>query len=339
MQTTNHALRLQRTTLASATLAFALCGPAAAGEPTPGSLLLFPEFDSQIGGRTSVITVTNANPEQAVRTHWTYVDGATCQVTDRSEILTPNDTLTVLVTFHNPIQGSGYLFVTAVDASLRPISFEWLIGSCTSLDGLDAFDYTVDPVAFHGFGADGQLTDIDADGVRDLDGNEYSEVVDELLVPRFLGQSRSLQSDLVLLNLTGGTGFTAIVNLLVFNDNEEAFSAAYTFQCWEKTPLLGISGLFAQEFLADFTNHDPDEIVGAPAIESGWFRIDGSAATSPTETILDPAILGFLIERSPSGLGAAELPFGIGLQGNGALLEFGSGLSGKGSPPDLEPKR
>ena len=58
----------------------------------------------------------------------------------------------------------------------------------------------------------------------------------------------------------------------LYNDNEEVFSVAHEFRCWTKRRLLDLTGAFSQDFLANFTNDDPAEIVGAPQVESGWFR-------------------------------------------------------------------
>ena len=85
-------------------------------------------------------------------------------------------------------------------------------------------------------------------------------------MPRFLGQDNQFVSSLVLLNLTGGSQFTAIVNFLGYNDNEEVFSAQESFVCWEKRRLTQISGSFDQVFLAQ-TNNASNEILGANSRE------------------------------------------------------------------------
>ncbi|MFT7487290.1 MAG: hypothetical protein ACI9F9_003151, partial [Candidatus Paceibacteria bacterium] len=64
---------------------------------------------------------------------------------------------------------------------------------------------------------------------------------------------------------------------------------------------------------------DPDELVGANYIETGWIRIDGDVANSPTTSIEDPAFYAVLIERI-ANLGGADLPFELCSQPGGVLL-------------------
>jgi len=122
----------------------------------------------------------------------------------------------------------------------------------------------------------------------------------------------------VLINLTGGAAFTAIVDFLVYNDNEEVFSTQHQFKCWDRAPLLSISGIFANEFLLT-TNHNPNEIPGANYVKTGWIRLNGNTAFSTNTQLDDPAFLAVLIEKVGS-YKAADLPFGQGEQNNGDLL-------------------
>jgi hypothetical protein len=123
----------------------------------------------------------------------------------------------------------------------------------------------------------------------------------------------------VLINLTGGAQFTALLDFLVYNDNEEVFSRQFQFRCWSKTPLTTISAMFTQSFLSTYTNNDPAELIGNPTIEIGWFEIDGNTAWSTSTQFDDPAFLAFLVERTGPRAGA-ELAFDMGKQGNGDLL-------------------
>src|SRR6185295_5613193 len=111
-----------------------------------------------------------------------------------------------------------------------------------------AFQYSVDAVVFRAVPPERALTDIDnggaGDGIRDLDGVEYEMAPSKILIPRFTGQSTVYQSDLVLIALTGGAGFTTRLDFLVYNDNEEVFSKNFTFRCWRKIPLSTLSTLF-----------------------------------------------------------------------------------------------
>src|SRR5690606_27877074 len=137
----------------------------------------------------------------------------------------------------------------------------------------------------------GLAGDLDADGVLDLDGVEYSRVPDTFVFPRFIGQNAVRQSDLVLVALTGDGGWTTLVDLLVSNDNEEIFSNQYPFSCWTKVGLDAVSSVFTQNFLVNFTNQNPVEPIGWPAVETGWVQLRGRSASNLLATVDDPAIL------------------------------------------------
>ena len=169
---------------------------------------------------------------------------------------------------------------------------------------------------------DRQLTDLDDDGLRDLDGLEYEAAPERHYVPRFMGQGPLATSELVLINLTGGSQFTALVDFLAYNDNEEVFSRNFTFRCWTKVPLTTISQQFTQAFLANNTNDDVAEIVGYPAQETGWFEVIGSRAWSSAVQFTHPTILAFLIETANAKSGA-ELAFTTGTRTTGALFPNG----------------
>lgn len=295
----------------------------------PGSLLVFPVFDSASGIAT-VVTVTNTNSDFSfneqtglangtVDVEYIYIDGETCQEFNRVERLTPNDTISVVVGNHNAQMTIGYLYVFAKHTQTgQPITHNWLIGNEISVNGIDTFEFGVNPWVYNGVPDNGEITDLDGDGNLDLDGVEYEESPANLLFPRFFGQSGAFASELIMINLTGGTQFLASVDFLIYNDNEYQFSAEYEFFCWARVPLLNISGAFGQAFL-ESTDDDEDELVGLPAIDTGWFRLDGAVASSTAVTLDDPAVLAVLIE-TVAAFAASDLPFELGKQDNGDLL-------------------
>ena len=302
---------------------------ASADGRNPGSLLIYPEYDST-PGRLTLLTVTNTNPDPQsgdIRVEIVFLNGAgaaptLCTESNVTVTLTPNDTLTFVASALNPSFQQGYAYAFAKDVQGRAISFDWLIGDDLLLDGVNALDYAINPISFDGVPAQGQPTDVDQDGIRDLNGNEYEQAPAKMRVPRFIGQATPYQSSLILINLSGGKQFTSMLDFLVYNDNEEVFSANYTFKCWKKLPLSSISQSFSQDFLANFTSHAAGEIVGATQVESGWFEIDGNLAWSSSLEIQDPAFLAVLTERTASYAGA-EVSFEMGKQANGDLLPLG----------------
>ena len=293
------------------------------GSRNPASLLVYPEFDNRFGDLT-LLSVTNTKPEGAsVEVEFVYIGryGPGGQVLDclefnRTETLTANDTLSLITKVHNPTQAQGFVYAFAKDPlSGAAIVYNHLVGQAVLINGIDAVQYSHDAFGFCGVGDEGTPTDDDGDGRRDLDGFEYGQAPDEVYVPRFLGQTIDLVSELVLVNLTGGAAFDATLDLLIYNDNEEAFSAQRTFRCWEKERLVVISNAFENGFLQS-TAHAPGEQVGAH--EYGWFKIDGNVAYSSAVSLPDPAFLAVLVERvGPHA--ACDLPFEVGEQPNGDL--------------------
>ncbi len=323
-RTTPH--RASKRTLSALCFSLTLSALASADRNDPGSLLVFPEYDSR-PGTISLLTVTNTNGSQdegAVRVHFNYVDGETCLKADAMETLTPRDTITLLSQAHAPGLSRGYCYAYARGlSSSAPITFNHLVGSVLVIDGVNATVYSINALVFEGLTAPGTSTDLDFDGIRDLDGLEYSPAPDRIAIPRFFGQLPPMQggefmhAELIMLGLTG-TQFATTINFLIYNDNEEEFSAQYTFDCWQRVSLLDISGAFSNSFLALGTNNDPAEILGLPGLESGWFEMDGGSASSLTTTIQNPAFLAMLVESRR--LSSATLPFTLGSQANGDLL-------------------
>ena len=305
----------------------------------PGSLLVFPWYDNTRGGIFTT-TVTNTNSDftpltgnlfaGTVDVEYIYIDDVTCFEFNRTRRLTPNDTITVASRFDNPNSTQGYVYVFAKSPTTgQAIKWDWLIGDSLIVapDVIGAVDLA--PIVYKGGAAlaNGAPNDLDSDGRRDLNGLEYEQVSDQLLVPRFLGHVPLLsQPELILIGLTGQS-FTTVINFLIYNDNEEVFSVQYAFDCWTRVPLAQISGLFTHEFLLS-TNHNPNESAfgGTPqtGLETGWYRMDGAIAFSTAASVSDPAFLAATLERLLVGIQAVgSLPYGIGDQANGDLVTIG----------------
>ena len=290
---------------------------------SPGSLLLYPEFSNEAGVLT-LLTVTDVDCESgdSLAVEFVYIDGDDCTEFNRTELLSPCDTLSVLTLAHSPQTSRGFVYAFAKDpVSGEPVTSNTLVGQAMILSGLDSFEYAMNAVSFQGVPSSG-TTDVDGDGLRDLDGVEYSQAPDSLLVPRFLGQDPSatgVRGELIMIGLSGGARFETTLDFLIYNDDEEVFSAEHSFSCWEKRPLMEISGIFAQSFLRDWTSHDPDEILGGGGRESGWFRLEGALASSSSTSITSPAVYAVLVERV-GPYAASDLPFELCSRTSGAIL-------------------
>lgn len=297
------------------------------GQRNPASLLVYPEFDNRTGDMT-LLSLTNVDGgDESVDVEFVYIGKygpheveLDCSEVNRTRRLTPNDTVSLLTRFDNPNQSQGYVYAFAKSRTTgQAIVHDHLIGQALVIDGIEALQYSFNAYSFTGVGPEGSATDRDGDGIRDLNTLEYQCTSDVTLVPRFLGQSDVIESDLVLINLTGGTQFDATLDLLVYNDNEEVFSDQVAFRCWDKLALSDISNVFDNDFLVTTANAPNESISG---VETGWFRIDGNVANSPAASIPDPAFLALLVERVGS-YGVADLPFETGSQTNGDLLPRG----------------
>jgi hypothetical protein len=321
-------------TFAKLSLAGAAClalglSARAGGSGEAGSLLVFTNFDNSRDDLT-LITVTNTSDDQvngSVNVEFVYINGENCQEFNRTRTLTPNDEVSVLTANDNPNEHKGYVYVFAKSKTTgAAIKFDHLIGSELVLEGGgDEPDFLLAPWVFKAGAAlaEGANTDLNGNGLRDLDGNEYQEAPDTLLVPRFIGHGgpQSADEDLVLINLTGGADFTAVVDFLVYNDNEEVFSAQYSFQCWAKVDLIDISAVFENDFLVTTNVAHPGTFpYNANQNQTGWFRINGDTAFSTAAQFSDPAILASQVESLHTNLGGGMLPFTAGLQSNGSLL-------------------
>jgi hypothetical protein len=288
-----------------------LASEALAGGRNAGSLLLYPEFDNRYGD-VSVLTITNVDAANSVEVEFVYISDE-CEEFNRTETLTPNDTLTLLTKFHNPQQDQGYVYVFARDGVDNPVLHNGLIGNSMTIQGFEAIEYSVNAVSYLGI----DPTD-DGNGLRDLDGNEYETSAAELQIPRFLGQTDLFDSELILIGLSGGAQFHTTADFLIYNDNEEVFSAEYTFECWVRIHLAQVSAVVTNSFLKT-TDHDLNEILGAASHESGWMRVSGAIAYSSSTDIADPAVYAVLIERI-GNYGASDLPWEAGSNANGKLL-------------------
>jgi hypothetical protein len=309
-----------------------------AGVPGPGSLLVFPRWDNTPGAVT-LLTVTNTNQDQingAVDVEFDYIDGLTCQEFNRTRTLTPADEITVATFIDNPNALQGYVYVFAKNhVTGKAIKFDWLIGTSVIITSHVGSAFEVAPFVFKAASSlvEGGITDLNNNGLRDFNGLEYELLPDVLEFPSFFGINPAFTDEIILLDLTGGGQFTTVVDFLVFNDNEEVFSAQYSFHCWVDINLGLISPLFTDAFLKT-TNHSTNEVAGLPnAPELGWFQVNGNTAMSSVTQFSDPAILaarstifrnGILVQNNGAQTSSRSfctiLPFGVGTQSNGSLL-------------------
>ncbi|MCA8941334.1 MAG: hypothetical protein KDB80_02135 [Planctomycetes bacterium] len=309
--------------LATAALAVVSLAPdVLADGRKPGSALFFPVHRSG-GAWFTVLNVSNTATDPATPTsfgggtnaHFEYVNvqpnpnaainpldkfmPVGCTIFDRVEYLTPADQISVLTTCHNAFGGSGqegYVVVSAEDPG-RPMGGSWshnfLIGSEIVMSA-GGVTYMINAIAVGTFHL--PTVPINASplpGHLQFDDVFYNKLPDYLMSD-FIGVANS---QLALINLTGGPNIENTVFFEVYNDNELPLSATLRFRCWFDCPLSSVSPLFTEANLANFPN-DPQELDidcdGAGDLETGWFRIRSTGTWYPggQQHSADGVILG-----------------------------------------------
>jgi len=342
-------MRTPLKTLVAAAMGLALVSPSSADGLNPGSVLVYPFQRSEFpfgGSAFTIVVVTNTNllPITPVNglggstnVHFEFVNVVPdpnnpklpfdCVIADRIELLTPADTRAFLTSCVNGTAGAeGYLVATALDPDTfaDAWSHNYLVGSELVLNPSGAL-YYVNAIPFSSPLQQGALTDLDADGQLDFDGNEYEGVPDLLYIDQFTGL---MNSSLALINLSGGTAFTANVAFDVWNDNEFALSATLAFRCWAECRLSEISVVFSQPFLANNTPNDPADLDidcdNVNDLETGWARIRGLNHSSPVESCPDAALLGAISNQLPVANGGRRLWESKEKQLDGDFLKTGT---------------
>ncbi|MBI3843275.1 MAG: HYR domain-containing protein [Planctomycetes bacterium] len=263
----------------------------------PASALIFPLFDSR-SGQGTIITVTNTDSnrdtcrnrlrEGDVCLRYTYFAfdpaSGSCLEFDRTECLTPGDTLTVVADQHDPEGDVGWLWVEARDPETdEAIDFNHLIGSAIVVNvGLE-FMFQYHPYGFRSYthllleppsdACGHAFTDVDGDNCADFDGVEYDFWPQRLLLDEFFQQGDGRQGvDNVLTLISCDLGHPTIVSAHPWNNNEHRFSATFDFECFFNEPFSpGISHIF------EHLKGGPNELVGfGHHIQLGWLELDAN---------------------------------------------------------------
>jgi len=275
----------------------------------PGSLLIFPLFDSG-DSRTTIITVTNINPDHSdsdcrnyargeVLLHYVYIDSEDWTLSDTDELLSPNDTLSVFARDHNPNQQKGFLIIYAqdpVDYSL--IDFDHLIGSAIIVNTAFDFKWSYLPISFSARGNGGESEcghyrvngDWESDDLH-FDGKHYDSFPNTLLLNEFFGEGSppdhpdlSFSNKLYMMSTSSGV---TPIDLLGWNNNEKRFSRTFSFVCWLETTLGDITGAVTQGNLSRDGN--PDELRG---VATGWLKFVPDQSYGPV------GILGIFAQQA-----------------------------------------
>jgi hypothetical protein len=288
---------------------------ASADGRTPGACLLFPYYNTN-KGNLAVITITNScKDDVVVRLVW--IDEDYCSPEDQWIKLTGYDTFSFLDSAMNPEGERGFMYAYVVDeygskaevATNCLIGQEYIFAQWIKPESGAIVDYGINALSFY-------ATTVDGDGMLLLDGSEYDLAPKTLLFPRFFGQDKGFSSQMVLINLTGGKFFKATAEVLVYNDNEQAWSSTIEFPCFWIGALEKVSAAVTEEWLMN-SFHNPLELWdgnGNPKADhkkTGWISITGDFAYSDFGGFKEKASLyGYLVEKI-GGNYAADLPFEV----------------------------
>ncbi len=340
---------------ASALLAVATAAPGLADGLEPGSVLVFPFHRTNFGGGQSFFTAvsvtnTNLNPASpfaglggTTGAHYEYVNitpnpnpvlenlPIACTVANKVVGLTPADTRVVLTNCDNAaLNQEGYLVVSATDPTTTQTawSHNYLVGSELAVSAQSGLWY-LNAIPFRAIDGDGAATDHDLDTQLDFDGVEYEGIPDELIIDSYIAD---IEQHLILINLSGGTAFTANICFDIWNDNEQPLSATYSFRCWVEVALRDIGAAFDPVFLASNINNDPTELdldcnlANGEEMNTGWAVIYGKNHSSTVESCPDAALLGAIGEVHQNGvrIGARRLWESREKQFDGDFLKTGT---------------
>jgi hypothetical protein len=316
----------------------ALSYDAFAGGQNPSQILLFPTYTTD-NGDFCIITITNTatgTEDQGVWVRLVWIDGGEwdefpgvkCTPEDSWIYLTPRDTFTFVDGYVNPESEEGFLYayvVTSDEVNSKkpeadPIKGNVLIGQELIFEG-NARDEDNNLMVSYGLNAYG-FKNLDGPGADYtdeylfLDGNEFELAPHCVYFPRFFGQKgRMWDSDVILINLTGGRHFTALADVLVYNDNEIPFSTTIEFDCYDNVDIDDISNAVDNNFLRGTDNDEDEPVDGYKGVlgkvETGWMMFESVYATNTflTKTLDHAAMLAVLIEEVGGSYAAADLPW------------------------------
>lgn len=262
----------------------------------PGSVLVYPVFESQ-GDVSTQIRLTNVFPtDQWVkfvtvcgydkREVAPFAERYLCEATDKTYKLTPYETLVIDVERLNPQCTEGFVVAYEVDSinDGNPVGNNALIGS-----------YLIDRMNPNRGGADqaipiqyvGTTEAEPCDGTLCFDGQNYEYLPDTLWTDfRAVSFEPTKATDLVVLTMdtwAGRNNFATFVSIDAWNENEDNYSAANEFFCWNRIRL--------DDMNRGFRMNNPG---GQDGYEYGAVRV----TAEDSETARAETILGAIIERS-----------------------------------------
>lgn len=283
----NPALLLCALTFLS-TAAFAQYPIGHVSDMKPSSVLFFNRYTSNPSNPAmgdTQINITNTSQNSSAALHLFLVDGSTCGIADLGLSLTPNQTISFLMSDFDPgVQ--GYAVCVATDGS-TPTQFNFLVGTAyvRETDGRQAI---LQAIGFAKKSPGPIEAKLDGSFSLLFNGVDYEQLPTQLAVSSFNSQATET-SNLIIYspsaNLTIGAVDTVNVFTLIYDDAEKSISSSFSVRCYRNT-----------SFTALF-NRGGGINSRVPAGRTGWIRLN--ATSRP--------ILGSVITRGPVFQGGYNL--------------------------------
>jgi hypothetical protein len=308
---------------------------ASADGPNPGSVLLYPYYNTAGSTQFAVMTITNTSAIP-VTVRIVYIDGATClPVVWQTRTLSGNDTFSFVDSALFTGTGQGFAFVYALDPGTgNEGRFDNLIGHLDvyavqtvppppSPFQAGIISYSMNAMPFRAVPAAAWAPN--NDDICDLDGaTEYERGPAWNYFPRFYGQQLPFYNSFVIqINLETGTqGRFMILTTQTdcWNDNEEGQTVFNDYPCYSISTLNFVTDNFSPEGnLESMLSNDRTELWNGdwvttnPHKETGWLAIRGIEAThSISGAVEDDAVMvAFLVDLPFFFIGSADLPFTV----------------------------
>ncbi len=255
----------------------------------PGSVLFFNRYtsnpNSPLLGDTQ-ISITNVHPSQSASIHLFFVDGATCSIADFGMSLTPNQTMSFLMSEYDPgIQ--GYLVAVATDGS-APTQFNHLIAKACIREN-DGRQAILPAITFLKLSAGSIEPKEDGSYSMKFNGAEYERLPSALALTSF--NSETTDSNTLIIyspsrDLVFGSTDSVSIFTLLYDDAEKSISGNFSVRCYRT------------DTLTTLFNRGGGVNRHVPSGRTGWIKM--SATGKP--------LLGSVMSRGPVFAGGYNLP-------------------------------
>lgn len=255
--------------------------PLAASSPMSdqkaGSVLIYNVYTSSptnSNAQNTRINITNTEPARTAYAHMFFVDGASCSVADSFICLTPNQTVTFLMSDLDP-GIAGYIMVVATDAQGCPANFNFLIGDeYVKFSTGHAANLGAEAVSAIAGGAPLCNSQSSVTATLPFDGINYGVLPHAVAVDNIPSPANGNDTMLILNRLGGNltTGAATLTSLfgLLYDDRETAYSFSFNPGTCQ----------FRSTLSNNFPRTAPRLGTIISAGQSGWMRLWISGGTA-----------------------------------------------------------